>query len=595
MKRQNRSRAQAFGKAPKLKQLLSWLNVPVTSATGKLRYRNRLGLWTIALLTFVMGIVNLVSAVVPTLPARREWLEPFFPFYIRSSGRIFAALAGFALIILAANLLRRKRVAWLLTVALLLISIVSHLIKGLDYEESSLAAILLILLFLMRRVFTAKSDRPSVAQGIRVLIIAVLFTLAYGTVGFYLLDRRFAVDGVPVNFGWGQSLLQTLAMFFTSDNAGLEPRGRFAEYFANSIYVVGALTMTFALSMLLRPVLLRGDPATVMEQQRAREIIDQHGQTSLARLSLLSDKSYFFSPLGQSVIAYVAKGRAAIALGEPIGPVEDRQEAVIGFREFCDRNDWFPVFYEVRPESLKLYDSLRFQRVQIGEEAIVDLKTFSLKGKPFQSLRTACNRLTKTGHWVHVFDPPINEELLQRLKPVSDEWLAMKNGAEKRFSIGWFHREYLRECYIGVVYDANGGIVAFANLLSGYNRKEVTVDLMRYRNEVEKGTMEFLFVSIIQHFQKLGYDSFNFSLSPLAGVGKTPDAQRVEKGLSYFFEHLNQFYNFKGLHSFKEKFQPRWEPRYLIYPSLATLPDVAVGLVRADSGDRLLDYLRPDT
>ena len=49
------------------------------------------------------------------------------------------ALSGFFLLILAASLLRRKRVAWLLTVGLLVLSILSHLIKGFDYEVSLLA------------------------------------------------------------------------------------------------------------------------------------------------------------------------------------------------------------------------------------------------------------------------------------------------------------------------------------------------------------------------------------------------------------------------------------------------------------------------
>lgn len=565
------------------------------SPVGKISRRTRLGLWTAALLTGAMGIVNLLSAVTPSQPDRRAWLELFLPFYIRSGGRIFAAIAGFALLVLAVNLLRRKHTAWVLTVGLLTISIISHLIKGLDFEECLLAIVLLGQLILMRDVFTAKSDRPSVAQGLRVLFAAVSFTLAYGTAGFYILDGRFQIDGQPINFSLRESIWQTLAMFFVEDNAGLQPIGRFAEFFANSIYVVGAITLTFALWMLLRPVLMQRDPATLAERQRARDIIDRHGQTSLARLSLLSDKAYYFSPTGQSVIAYVAKGRAAIALGEPMGPIADRQETVIAFAEFCDRNDWFPVFYEVLPDSVPLYDELGFQRVQIGEEAIVDLRTFNLKGKANQNLRTACNRLTKTGHSVQIFSPPISEELLQDLKPVSDEWLRAKQGAEKRFSIGWFDRDYLRDCYIGVVYDAGGRIIAFVNLLSQYNRLEVTVDLMRHREDIEKGTMDFLFVSLIQHFQTLNYEGFNFSLSPLAGVGTTADAQRIEKGLNYFFEHLNQFYNFKGLHNFKEKFQPRWEPRYLVYPRLANLPDVAVGLVRADSGDRLLDYFKPDS
>ncbi len=558
-------------------------------------WRNHLSLWVVTLLTAVMGVVNLLSAVTPSLPQRRDWLEVFFPFYVRSGGRLFAAIAGFVLLVLATNLFRRKRVAWSLTIALLILSIISHLIKGLDYEECVLAGVIIGQLIWMRGLFTARSDPPSIAQGVRVLVASILFTLAYGTAGFYILDGHFQIDGQPTNFSWLEAVSQTLAMFFTEDNAGLQPQGHFAEFFADSIYIVGAATSAFALIMLLRPVLLRGDPASKAERQRARDIIDQYGQSSLARLALLPDKAYYFSPSGQTVVAYVAKGRAAIALGDPIGPLDDRLEAVVGFSQFCDRNDWFPVFYEAVPDQLSLYDSLGFQQIQIGEEAIVDLKTFNLKGKTNQNLRTAVNRLSKTGHTFHLYEPPLSEALLQQLKVVSDEWLHSKQGSEKRFSIGWFDRDYLRQCQIGVVQNAAGKIIAFTNLLTGYNRQEVTIDLMRYCQTVEKGTMDFLFISLIQHFQAAGYDGFNFSLSPLAGVGSDPAAQRVEKGLHYFFENLNQFYNFKGLHSFKEKFQPRWEPRYLVYPSLTTLPDVAVGLVRADSGDRLLDYLKSGT
>ena len=560
---------------------------------GTLNRRTQIGLWTAALLTGFVGIINLLSAVTPSLPERRDWLELFVPVDVRASGRIFTAIAGFLLVVLAANLLRRKRVAWLLTVGLLVTSILGHLIKGFDYEESLLAGVLLIQLIIMRPVFTAQSDRPSIAQGIRVLIIAVLFTLAYGTAGFYILDGRFKVDGQPMNFGLIQSIWQTLAMFFAEDNAGLEPVGRFANFFADSIYIVGGVTLSFAFLMMLRPVLLRGAAATVAERQQAREIINLYGQSSLARLALLSDKSYYFSPLGKSVVAYVVKGRAAIALGDPIGPEVDRLEAIRGFQLFCDRNDWFPTFYEAVPDQLPLYESLGFSHVQIGEDAIIDLTTFNLKGKANQNLRTAINRLTKTGHRVEVFEPPISDDLITQLKSVSDEWLSSKNGSEKRFSIGWFHSEYLQGCHIAVVYNDQNTAIAFSSLLSGYNRKEVTIDLMRHRTEVEKGTMEFLFASMMQHFQKIGYEGFNLSLSPLAGVGASPDAHRVEKGLNYFFKHLNQFYNFKGLHQFKEKFQPRWEPRYLVFLSVTQLPDIAVGLVRADSGDRLLDYLKP--
>nr|WP_041392135.1 phosphatidylglycerol lysyltransferase domain-containing protein [Pleurocapsa sp. PCC 7327] len=61
------------------------------------------------------------------------------------------------------------------------------------------------------------------------------------------------------------------------------------------------------------------------------------------------------------------------------------------------------------------------------------------------------------------------------------------------------------------------------------------------------------------------------------------------------YKHLNRFYNFQGVHAFKEKFQPYWEPRYLVYPGTAALPEIVVALVRTDSGDRLIDYFKPSS
>ncbi|MBD3884468.1 bifunctional lysylphosphatidylglycerol flippase/synthetase MprF [Phormidium tenue FACHB-886] len=553
-----------------------------------LAQRTRIALWTATLLTALAGVVNLLSAVTPSLSNRVRLLRPLFPFEYRASAHIFAALTGFFLLILAVNLLRRKRSAWWVTISLLIVSILSHLIKGLDVEESLLSAVLLGQLILMRDVFTAQSDRPSIAQGVRVLLAALLFTLAYGTVGFYLLDRHYVV-----NFNWWGALLQTLALFFTDDNAGLQPTSHFGAFFINSVYIISVVTFSYALLMLLRPVLLRFT-ATDLERQRATEVVEQYGRSSLARFALLEDKSYYFSPSGQSVIAYVLKGRGAIALGDPIGSPEDCREAMIGFQQFCARNDWYPAFYQTSTDYLKIYQSLGFQVLQIGEEAIVDLKAFTLEGKAGKNLRSAINKLTKLGYTVQFYQPPIAAELLKQLRVVSDEWLRQMQGAEKKFSLGWFEEGYLRSCEIGVVYAADGHITAFANVVPEYQLNDVTFDLMRHRTQIEHGTMDFLFISMLQHFKEQGYEGFNLGLAALSGVGQAKTAPRLEKGIRYLYEHLNRFYNFKGLHNYKEKFHPRWEPRYLVYPNLIALPDVVVALIRADSGDRLLDYFKPD-
>jgi phosphatidylglycerol lysyltransferase len=151
----------------------------------------------------------------------------------------------------------------------------------------------------------------------------------------------------------------------------------------------------------------------------------------------------------------------------------------------------------------------------------------------------------------------------------------------------------LRDCEIVVVQTAEGQISAFANVIPEYQLNEITIDLMRRRTEVEQGTMDFLFTSMFQHFKERGYDTFNLGLVALSGVGEKPKSPHLERALHYLYNHLNQFYNFQGLHAFKEKFKPRWEPRYFIYPSRTALPEVIVALIRADSGDRLLDYFKP--
>jgi phosphatidylglycerol lysyltransferase len=553
----------------------------------KLTRQKRIGLWTAALLTATMGIVNVLSAITPSLPNRLSWLRTLLPFEIRAGGHVFAAISGFLLLMVAVHLLRRKRVAWLLTVILLVISILSHLVKGLDYEEALLAGVLLIQLLWMRDLFTAQSDRPSIAQGIRALFAALLFTLAYGTVGFYLLDREYSVD-----FNLLQALLQTLAMFFTEDNAGLDSTTRFGAFFANSIYIIGITSIAYTAIMFLRPVLLRTG-ASSDDQARAKAIVEQYGQSSLARFTLFDDKAYYFSPSGQSLIAYVAKGRGAIALGDPIGPIHDRQEVLIGFQQFCNRNDWYPAFYQTLPDHLERYQALGFQALQIGQEAIVDLKSFTLEGKAGKKLRSSIAKLSKQGYHVEFHQPPISSALLKQLRAISDEWLQITHGAEKKFSLGWFDEDYLRDCEIAAVHAPDGAITAFANIIPEYQCNDATIDLMRRRTKVEHGTMDFLFIELFQYFQAQGYDGFNLGLSALSGVGDSQTAPRLEKGIHYLYEHLSQFYNFEGLHEYKDKFHPRWESRYLIYPGLASLLDVVMALIRADSGDRLLDYFKP--
>ncbi len=550
--------------------------------------RLRLTEWSIhaaAILTAFLAGVNLLSAVTPALPERHALLSSLLPQGVRQGARLAAVLTGFGLLLLARQLWRRKRAAWLAVTLLLGISAVSHLLKGLDYEEAALTTLLAVWLIVLRPHFQARSDPPSVRQGLLVLAAAVLFTLAYGTAGFYLLDRHFSV-----HFSLSAALQQTVTMFTQFYDPGLEPLTGFGRYFADSIYAVGAAALGFALVAVFRPVLLRRPPGAD-ERERARTIVAVHGRSSLARFALFPDKVYFFSP-GGSLVAYTVKGGVAVALGDVIGPGEDLA-ALPAFQAFCARNDWRPAFYQILPDDLDRYRRSGFEVLSIGHEAIVDLQTFSLEGKEAKTLRGAFNRLTRLGYQAALHPPPLPDDLLAELRAVSDEWLTTVHGREKGFSLGWFDDDYIRSGPVMAVHGPDGRISAFANIIPEYQRRESTIDLMRRRHAVESGTMDFLFIALLRWAQEEGYATFNLGLSPLAGVGAEAGDPAIERTLHYFYEHVNQFYGFKGLHDFKEKFRPQWSPRYVAYSGIANLPAVAVAIIRADAGDEFVwDYLR---
>ena len=539
------------------------------------------GVRIVAVLTALMGLVNVVSAVSPYMAGRFSMVERISPLEVRVTSRLTVTLAGFALLLLAVNLGRRKQVAWTLTIFVLAVSALGHVLKGPDYKEAASAAALATILLLLRPHFHARSDPPSVRHGLMVIAASVAFTVIYGVIGFSLLDGHF-----HVRFNLWTAFLQTVAMFTQFGNSGLVPLTRFGRYFAGSIYVVGVGTLGYGLLSLIRPVLIRY-PATTEERVRAKSIVQSFGRTCLARFALFDDISYFFSP-GGSTIAFMVKGRTALGLGDPIGPDRDALPAFRAFADYCGCNDWQACLYQAAPDLLEEYRAAGFRALCIGQEAVVDLKSFTLKGHAAKELRNASNHLTRLGYRAEMHPPPLDGALLAELREISDEWLILMRGSEMGFAMGRFDEEYLRSSPVMVIRGPEGQSAAFANLIPESRRREIAVDLMRRRANTENGTMEFLFASVFAWAARQGYDSFNLGLSGLSGVGQEPDDPAAERALRFLYENANWFYNFKGLRAFKEKFHPRWEPRYLIYPGIASLPAAVTALVRAGGGDDFL-------
>jgi phosphatidylglycerol lysyltransferase len=270
---------------------------------------------------------------------------------------------------------------------------------------------------------------------------------------------------------------------------------------------------------------------------------------------------------------YGVQGRTWVALGDPVGP-EDRIGPLL--RLFLDRCSDFggvPVFYQVPPQRLHHYADVGMTLVKIGEEAKVDLQAFSLQGGHAAKFRKVIRRLERDGAIFRVVAPADVPSVIAELREVSDEWLGVKVGAEKGFSLGHFDESYLSRLPVAVL-EQHGRILAFANLWLGADGGEMSIDLMRHRTDVPNGVMEALFVHLILWGQANRYRWFVLGMAPLAGVVPSPVRSLWNRVGGFVYEHGESLYGFQGLRAYKEKFDPVWEPRYLAWAGSWQLPRV---------------------
>jgi phosphatidylglycerol lysyltransferase len=280
---------------------------------------------------------------------------------------------------------------------------------------------------------------------------------------------------------------------------------------------------------------------------------------------------------------YGVEGRSWVSMGDPVGPADQGSELVWTFRELCDRYAGWPVFYDIESDYLSTYLDLGLTLVKIGEEAYVSLDTFKLEGNTFKNLRHSHDRAVRAGCTFEVIPPEAVRDAVPDLKVVSDAWLLEKNTREKTFSLGYFDADYLCNYPIAVV-RYEGRIVAFANMWLGGQKAELSVDLMRYIADAPEHLMDFLFAEMMLWGRQNGYRRFDLGQAPLSGLVSRDFAPLWNRLGAMIYRHGGQFYNFQGLHKFKEKFNPHWEPRYIACPGGMKLPRILTNLLAINSG-----------
>lgn len=524
----------------------------------------------LSLVVLGSGLVNLFSVVSPALPERSVILHAIFPLVFIHLSRFLTLLTGFTLVVLSINIYKRKKRAFRITLLLSFLSIFFYLTKGLDYEEACLSVVLITLLWFSRKIFTVRSSIPSMGLGFLRLSVALMAALVYGIVGFWFLDAR----EFGINFTIGESIKQTLSFLSLAGDIGVVPKTRHARWFLESLNTITFLAMAYALFSIFRPVVYRYRTLP-HERKLAEEITSRYGRSSLDFFKYWPDKTFFFSESRRCYIAFRFGGGIALALGDPVGPETEIESTIQGFAEYCANNDWRVGFHQTLPDFLPVYKKLGFRKLKIGDDAVVDLPNFTLDGKEAKKLRHIVNQLDKQGcKFIH-YSPPISEDVMHRLKQVSDGWLQIPGRRERTFTLGLFDPEYVRSTPVYAAVDPAGNIQAFMNGIPSFCREEATIDLMRHLPDAPPGIMDFLFIKLFFEKKAEGYRRFSLGMAPMSGFREHEETSAEERAVHYFMQQLNFLFSYQGLLHYKAKFATIWEPRYIIYRNVLNLPRLA--------------------
>jgi phosphatidylglycerol lysyltransferase len=528
----------------------------------------------LTVLTLGSGLFNLYSALGHG-HGRLESLRPVVPVEFIQLSHSAALVAGFALVMSSFSIYKRKRRALWIVVSLSLASVLAHLARGLHYEQAALSAALFGALLLERRRFTVRSRELDWKSAVGKTCIAFILALGYGIAGFWLLDpHHFGID-----FRWRDALEQSVRILWLSGDDGLIPRTHYAHRFLQSLHLLTYSAIVYGLFVVLRPVMYRFRTQRY-EIDHAKRVLAQYGRSSMDFFKTWPDKSLFFSEDGNAFLSYAVGGNFALVLGDPVGPPDRIAGIVREFSVYCQDNDWRFGLYQTLPDFLNIYENEGLKKLQIGEDAVVDLQQFTLEGSSHKSLRSKVKQLDRSGLYTEYYEPPLAPDLLAELKRVSDEWLRIPGRHERRFSLGSFELDYVRSTPVFAVHGDGGSVLAFANVIPSYRVGEATVDLMRRRTEAPNGVMDYLFANLLLLDKQMGYRRFNLGMAPMAGFHAGESASIEERAIHTFFQHAGFLFSFKGLFAFKAKFATSWEPTYVVYRSALDLPKLGLALRR---------------
>lgn len=501
-----------------------------------------------ATVLFISGALNVLFALLWHIRSTQPF-DHWLPFGVHPLTVAESIVAGLALCGLARGVRRGLRPVWLATLAVLLAVTADRLIQGRGPVGSTLALLFSLWLLIEHQHFRVK---PSGVSRLFVWIATAGLVVIAGTAGVGSL------------FGTGHH--RDLDLVF--------------------------LLVVVVVLMLLLVVALPGRESrrsgTAREEAfvRARRVIETHGGDTLDYFALRDDKSWFFT--GESLVAYSVINGVMLVSPDPIGPPQDRPEVWSDVMDLAQANNWVPSVLAASQSWLPIYRASGLVDHYIGDEAIVDCTVFSLKGKSMKSLRGAYNRMKKSGCRVECFEsmddvsPTLKDQLLELMTETR------QGEAERGYSMTLSRIFDPRDegLLLAVCFDADDQPLAFNQYVPATEVDGFSLDLMRRTNDPDapNGLTDFVIIETLQWMAERGLRGLGLNFATMravvAGESGSGPWNSLERTVLHRFSETLQI---ESLWRFNQKYDPMWNPRYVVTGPFLPLARSSLAIARAEA------------
>jgi lysyl-tRNA synthetase class 2 len=318
------------------------------------------------------------------------------------------------------------------------------------------------------------------------------------------------------------------------------------------------------------------------EHRRAASLVRDHAVDSLDPFALREDKRYFFDSGG--MLAYRTVRETAVVAADPIGSPGAAPAVVGRFLSHAAEHGWAVVMTGASARHLDAYRDLDLHALHIGNEAVVDPRTFCLEGRAVRKVRQSVARVKRRGWSVEVVRArELGDCVMEELAAVDRRWHAAgRRIAGFAMTLGrlWGVGDDLDGLYV-LGRNPDGRVHAFQHFVA--YRDGLSLDLSRRLGDEPNGLSEAMVVAVLAHARGLGLAEVSLNF---AGFGHlmAPEAdltlrQRLGRAA---LSCVHGRFQLERLVHFNDKFFPRWRPRYLVYQRRGLLPLAALRVLQAE-------------